>query len=107
VDEAEVAAMAAHLAMSRAEFADEFCRRVWWRTSLRERADGDCALLTPRGCAVYEARPGQCRMFPFWPDNVSSEEAWQRVKRRCPGAGRGRLYSAAEVEHIAGGEGAA
>ncbi len=106
VEQAEIAPMAAHLAMETREFRKRFCRNVWWRVSLRERPNGDCVMLTPGGCSVYEARPAQCRTFPFWADNVRSAEAWEALKRRCPGAGQGRLYSAEQIERIAASEGA-
>lgn len=34
--------------------------------SLADQADGSCILLAEDGrCSLYEARPGQCRAFPF------------------------------------------
>jgi hypothetical protein len=60
--------------------------------SVRERADGRCFFYED-GCAVYTARPWQCRSFPFWLQNLESRQAWLRVSAECPGIGRGQLYS--------------
>jgi len=41
---------------------------------------------------VYEARPTQCRTYPFWSNIVDSEESWNRESRECPGIGIGPLH---------------
>lgn len=33
-------------------------------------------------CKIYEARPTQCRTYPFWPSLLSSPEAWDAECRR-------------------------
>lgn len=42
--------------------------------SLADQADGSCVLLEGEKCSLYEARPAQCRDFPF---------GW-RVAEGCP-----------------------
>jgi len=42
--------------------------------SLADRPDGSCVLLEEGRCALYEARPAQCRDFPY---------GW-RVAEGCP-----------------------
>ncbi len=103
VEKEEIARMARLLGMTDREFAREYCRSVWWHTSLKERANGDCVMLTPEGCRVYEGRPLQCRTFPFWRDHLKSPAAWQEARDRCPGMGTGRLYSRQEIESISEG----
>ena len=65
--------------------------------SLREMENGDCCMLRDGKCRIYAVRPLQCRTWPFWPSNVSSPRAWQDVGRRCPGIGKGRTWSEAEI----------
>lgn len=36
-------------------------------------------------CAVYAARPLQCRTFPFWPSTFESAKALEQIARDCPG----------------------
>ncbi|NLW51644.1 MAG: YkgJ family cysteine cluster protein [Candidatus Brocadiaceae bacterium] len=92
--------MAEFLSMPVREFAARYCRRVWWRVSLKERANGDCVFLTPQGCSVYQERPEQCRSFPFWHDLLASPTAWKVACKRCPGMGTGRLYPVQEIHRI-------
>jgi len=78
-------------------------RIVNGRVSLREHANGDCIYFDPkqRRCTIYEARPTQCKTWPFWPSHLKSPETWKQVERECPGAGTGEFYSLEEVERIA------
>lgn len=40
-------------------------------------------------CTVYEARPTQCRTFPFWRNFVRDGEWTKEVGEMCEGVGRG------------------
>jgi uncharacterized protein len=98
VSHEEIAQLAEFLGESIDEFSASFVRRVGDRYSLIERPGGDCIFWDGKaGCTVYAARPVQCRTWPFWPENVETEEDWVGVKQVCPGSGRGRLYSAQEI----------
>jgi uncharacterized protein len=101
-------AMAARLGVDEAEFLRRFSRTIGSRRSLIERKTEfghDCVFLdrasTPGKavCGLYDARPMQCRTWPFWPENIETEDAWQATKARtpCPGMGSGRLYSFVEI----------
>ena len=78
-------------------------RIVGGRVSLREHPNGDCTFFDPehRRCTVYEARPVQCRTWPFWNSNLESSAAWEGVKRECPGVGHGEFFSLEEVNRRA------
>ena len=53
--------------------------------------DGRCIFLgKDNGCKVYEARPVQCRTYPFWPEVVNSRTSWTREAKRCEGIERGK-----------------
>jgi len=59
------------------------------RLSLRERADGCCTLLEDGNqCRAYEARPAQCRSFPYWPEILSGGAALDAAAGMCPGIQR-------------------
>lgn len=45
----------------------------------------DCVFLNGKKCAIYEARPTQCRTFPWWPENLNSEESWKIAAKDCEG----------------------
>jgi Fe-S-cluster containining protein len=103
VNQAEIDALAEQLGVSSAEFERRFVRDVGVRRSLRERRNYDCVLLDPetRKCTVYEARPRQCRTWPFWHSNLRSPEAWRQTCEVCPGSGQGKLHSIETIERQA------
>jgi hypothetical protein len=99
VTDQEVAALAARLGLGVGEFEAQYVRLVNGQKSLIELPNGDCIFFDSqtRLCTVYEDRPQQCRTWPFWHSNIRSPADWQYTCSVCPGAGRGQLYSAAEV----------
>lgn len=96
--------MARQLGITPEEFSKQYCRRVWFRVSLLEKTSGDCVMLTPQGCGVYETRPMQCRTWPFWHDIIDTSAHWDGVCEECPGADQGRLYTREETERISRNE---
>ncbi len=98
VDDEEIARLAEFRGESVEAFGLRFLRRVGDRISLIERPGGDCIFWDKQaGCTVYQARPVQCRTWPFWPENIESPEAWEHVTAVCPGSGRGQLFSVEEI----------
>jgi len=51
-----------------------------------------------RTCQVYEARPRQCRTWPFWNSNLASPAAWRQTAEQCPGCNRGKLVALEKIE---------
>ncbi len=100
VNEAEIEAMALEMGLETDAFARKFVRQVGSQRSLIEYPDGDCILLDPRTrkCTVYQARPIQCRTWPFWDSTVKKKKDWKQTCEVCPGAGTGRLYTLSEIE---------
>jgi Fe-S-cluster containining protein len=82
------------------EFERLYVRKVGVRKSLVEFPNGDCAFFDTqsRRCTVYDARPRQCRTWPFWDSNLKTPEDWQRTCQVCPGSGRGELYELQVIE---------
>lgn len=100
VDDAEVAAIAAHLDKPIGEVRLLHTRPVRGRTSLNEYPNGDCIYLDPatRRCGIYAVRPRQCRTWPFWRTNIERPESWERTRGSCPGAGCGEVVTLEEIE---------
>jgi Fe-S-cluster containining protein len=96
----EIARLAGLLTIPIAEFCRRYVRKVRGRQSLLEHASGDCVFLdsSSRRCRVYQARPQQCRSWPFWDSNLRSPQAWQATCDVCPGSGRGPLVPLEEIE---------
>ena len=89
--------MAKELGLKTAAFTRSHCAKTdgWFHL---KNPDKPCPFLTGKSCTVYEGRPAQCRTWPFWPENMTAK-AWEReVVSFCPGVGKGRLYTADEIE---------
>jgi Fe-S-cluster containining protein len=100
--------LAAALQIAYTEFVEIYCRWVpagssgglrKERLSLKEKANNDC-IFWDRGCGVYNSRPLQCRAFPFWPSNLSSEERWKAAAAFCPGMDTGTLHGPEYIESL-------
>ena len=104
VDDEEIEAIAQVTGQTVGEIRLLHTRIVGGRVSLREYANGDCTFLDPatRRCRAYDARPKQCRSWPFWKSNLESPESWAATERACPGAGQGAFVSLEEIEIQAG-----
>lgn len=95
---AELTALAEALRQPEEQVRAQLTRVVRGRRSLRERPNGDCVFWDRQaGCTVYEARPMQCRTWPFWDSTTATRADWDRTCHDCPGAGHGEWHSAAEV----------
>lgn len=100
----ELQELASALGISYSEFEERFCRWIpegeaYERLSLKEKSNYDC-IFWDNGCTVYQARPVQCRTFPFWASILASEENWNAAMRDCPGMGKGILHDRAEIEEL-------
>lgn len=93
--------MAAAIGMGEQAFLDAYTHETIVGVSLNEKKTPfgyDCVFLdreTVPGkavCGLYDARPSQCRTWPFWPGNLRSPQSWARATERCPGMNKGRLH---------------
>lgn len=97
----DVKAIAKHLEQGESEFVGRYCRKEEGWTVLRMDHPA-CPFQSETGaCEIYPVRPRQCATWPFWEENLT-EEVWKGpVAECCPGIGRGKLFTAEEVERIA------
>lgn len=92
---------AEHFKISTSRFTLEYCSREDGHVFLKN-PDRNCRFLVGKRCGVYEARPNQCRTWPFWPENLKNLRAWTKeVAEFCPGVGKGPVIPATEIEKIA------
>jgi Fe-S-cluster containining protein len=91
--------LAAHFGITATEFTIRYTQKEDGLYQLKY-AGRDCPFFADKRCSVYEARPWQCRTWPFWPENMNRTVWESEVASYCPGAGKGRLYSAEEIEEI-------
>jgi len=112
LSEDDLNALSTHLKMSESAVIKEFCRYVYLSgtgqygasgsgtvqsgggklLTLKDKPNYDC-IFWEDGCKVYEARPVQCKTYPFWVKFLESREAWESAAEECPGIGNGELRS--------------
>jgi len=75
--------LATHLGLAPAELVDRYLVKRGYGYSLRvvSTEAGPACILYDGGCSAYEARPPQCREFPFWEELREDRGAWGD----CPG----------------------
>lgn len=82
----DIEKFADHFKISQKEFLQKYTRYVKGHYSLNEIPKHyDCVFFKDTKCTVYNARPKQCRTFPFWDENLKSKEAWDSVAIDCEG----------------------
>ena len=102
LNEEEQQRLADHLKIPIAEFLWRYTvldELGWTELQFREK---HCPFLDSDSnrCTVHEARPLQCRTFPFWRGFVE-EGGWSdEVRSMCEGIDRGRAWSRQEAEEL-------
>jgi hypothetical protein len=108
--------------MQYAEFLETYCRWVpagngKSQLSLKEKHNYDCVFWGSGGesrsnrteaagskhgggCMVYEARPLQCRTFPFWASIMNSKATWKMAALDCPGMDQGMFQSQDSIKKM-------
>ena len=87
LEEKDIENLTNHFNISREDFFKKYTRQLGFDYSLKEDPQNDdCIFLKDKKiCTVYEARPKQCRTFPWWPDNIKNHTHWNATKKRCEG----------------------
>lgn len=101
VNKEEIAEIAAVVGIDDLEeFEEMYVRKIGIRKSLKEYSNGDCVFFDnkKRSCEVYEARPRQCRTWPFWDSNLKSPKTWEQTCQECPGSGQGKHHDLVQIE---------
>ncbi len=78
--------LAAHHHLTPKEFALTYTRLVDGQLALLDKPlSEDCLFLVNNQCTVYEARPTQCKTFPWWVHNLREPSDWEDAATRCEG----------------------
>jgi Fe-S-cluster containining protein len=92
---------AAHLGTTPEGFLRRYRARRGNGVAALDGGDAPCPLYdADRGCTIYEARPTQCRTFPFWPELVNRKRSWEHAGKSCEGIGRGKRHAPAAIEPL-------
>lgn len=85
---AEIENLASFLGLEKEIFIARYLVKVGYKFSIIEKIDinlGNCCVFfdtQKKCCSVYDARPTQCRTFPFWD---YFKEKIGELKIECPG----------------------
>lgn len=89
VSQEEICSMAQFLNISVDLFKRKYIRSRDNRYALIEKKianeDYECIFLKDKKCQIYKARPTQCRTFPWWKENLNTEESWKLAAKECEG----------------------
>jgi Fe-S-cluster containining protein len=55
------------------------------RVLINAPASNDCVFLADKACSVYDARPTQCRTYPWWLSNIHDRQSWEEAGAMCEG----------------------
>ena len=82
----DLARLSAHFQLTEVEFTQKHTRYIDGQYALLDREESyDCTFLKNKQCSVYEARPTQCRTFPWWVHNLREPGDWEEAAKRCEG----------------------
>lgn len=77
---------ATHFKLTKEEFAKKYARYVDGQYALLDKANStDCIFLSDKKCTVYDARPTQCKTFPWWIYHLREPSEWEEASKRCEG----------------------
>ena len=82
-------AVAASLNLALESFKKKYIRSKDNRYALIEKKTAqnqyDCIFLKDKKCQIYENRPTQCRTYPWWRENLTTEQSWELAAKECEG----------------------
>lgn len=99
----EMAEMANGLNLTLSAFKRLYVRRIGNRYALIEKKSDNhsCIFYQEKQCRVYMNRPLQCRAYPFWKENLLSEESWKQTAIECEGIQpNSPIVSLESIEHL-------
>lgn len=87
ISKQEMKKIAKLLEINLKDFIDEYLYKKDYKYSIKERQNGDsheCIFYdaSSNGCTIYDARPTQCKTFPFWDYYKTRVD---ELKLECPG----------------------
>lgn len=83
---ADLARLSSHFDLTEAQFTQTYTRYIDGQYALLDRPGShDCLFLKNNQCSVYDARPIQCRTFPWWIHHLREPSDWAEAAHRCEG----------------------
>ncbi|MDN3503995.1 MAG: YkgJ family cysteine cluster protein [Rhabdochlamydiaceae bacterium] len=103
LDQDDIERLCSHFGLERDVFLNRYAKKIGRRYSLLEDHNNyDCVLLKDNQCSAYNARPKQCKKFPWWESYITSQKAWDSAKEFCEGIDHpeGKHYTQEEIDEL-------
>lgn len=102
VNDEEKALIAQFLNIDENELKREYLTTHMGRCSIKEQKNYDCIFLDSESkrCKIYEVRPKQCSIYPFWTSLLENRKIWDYYAERCPGMDKGKHYTAEMIRQL-------
>ena len=84
VTDEDIAAIAAFLDMTAADFKEKYCVFSGTRLLIKQGANGYCALWD-KACTIHSVKPKMCRRWPFIDSLLVDIGNWRIMADSCPG----------------------
>ena len=99
ISKKEIAVMSHYLKIDEKTFCKKFTRNINGYISLKENLPSyDCIFFKDNLCQIHHVRPFQCRLFPFWPQNLINKKEWEKAALFCEGINKeGKIFSKQEI----------
>lgn len=100
LSERDLTVLALHADLNVEEFSKRYVRIVDGQAALIDSPGSDACVFLEKGkCTVYDARPIQCRTFPWWLHTIRTPKDWKDAGKRCEGINHpdAPLVSAEEI----------
>ncbi len=102
LSEKDINRLTCFLKLKKEDFINKYCKTVsvgtFKRISIIEKSNNDCWFWDDNGCKVYEARPLQCRSYPFWFSCLADLNTWNGEEEHCPGINKGKVHTRKEID---------
>jgi uncharacterized protein len=98
----DIARLADHLGISRAEFRRLYLCGAVPLLRFRKQRHKQCPFLLADGCSVHAVKPLQCGSFPYWPELLADAGERREAASYCPGMNKGPLVNLAQARQVAG-----
>ena len=95
----DIQRLSAYKKLQEKDFIKLYCDKTDNFIHLKEIfKNGNCQFLKNKQCSVYDARPTQCRTWPFWSENLNTKIWNDEILKFCPGIGKGDIISSKDIE---------
>jgi Fe-S-cluster containining protein len=100
VHDDDIPRISKELGMDEASFKKRYVTRdSLGRTIIKLLSNEYCPFYSD-GCTIHAFKPATCMSWPFWGYVIDSERGWNRAQERCPGVGKGRVYTPEEIARM-------